>query len=457
MNEHEDELTPRERDAFAKLSKERQPPRRVEIGTIAALKEEDLIRASWFERHSRPLAIGTAVFASLAFFAIGILLGLRWQTTSSSLISMEPEFVLLLRNSAQPATPNEESQRVKEYSSWAGNIRAQGQLREGEKLNDEARLLEMRGDSLAVTQAMTDTAQNAVAGFFVIRASDYEHAVEIAKSCPHLKYGGAIEIRQIETTPRSNAKPPASLIMTHALKINVDDMSRALDFYVTKLGFDIASRSEFPEKVLLQTDDRISLILNRVDKLQKTQASDSQVVLTLQVNDLDAAIARMKSLGVEIAEPQPRKEGVGNAIYIRDPFGRKISLMHHTIVKVEPFKEPRIYNFGVLVPDMNAGRDFYASKLGFVVRSEKYLPLDLPLGHRDKSFGFMLHYRPEVQATRSEYPRASPDYSIVFETANLPKALEALTKAGIEIIAKQQGVVIFKDPFGNISELWASK
>ena len=87
--------------------------------------------------------------------------------------------------------------------------------------------------------------------------------------------------------------------------------------------------------------------------------------------------------------------------------------------------------------------------------------LDLPLGHHDKSFGFMLHYRPGVHAIKSEYPRASPYYTIVFETANLAAALEALTKAGVEIVSKHlpaqgaRGVVVFKDPFGNISELWS--
>ena len=61
--------------------------------------------------------------------------------------------------------------------------------------------------------------------------------------------------------------------------------------------------------------------------------------------------------------------------------------MHQTVLsRWSRFKEPRLYNYGFLIPDMEAGRDFYSNKLGFVVRSEKYLPLDLPLGHKDKSF-----------------------------------------------------------------------
>jgi len=250
-----------------------------------------------------------------------------------------------------------------------------------------------------------------------------------------------------------------SLIRTSALKINVDDMKQALSFYSDKLGFVIEDRTDYPKQVILKTNERIKLILNKVTRLQKAGTSDTQVGLTLQVNDLDQAIERMKTVGVEFSESERRKEAVGYAIFISDPFGRKISLMHQTIAKVEPFKEPKIYNFGLLIPDMNVGRDFYSNKLGFVVRSEKYLPLDLPLGHPDKTFGFMLHYRPGVRAIKSEYPRALPFYTIVFETDNLPSAIDVLTRNGVKVVDKKlrekgkKAAIVFEDPFGNISEL----
>jgi hypothetical protein len=40
-----------------------------------------------------------------------------------------------------------------------------------------------------------------IGGLFAIKADDYEKAVEIARECPHLKYGGRIELREIEPTP----------------------------------------------------------------------------------------------------------------------------------------------------------------------------------------------------------------------------------------------------------------
>ncbi|HEX8069889.1 MAG TPA: VOC family protein [Pyrinomonadaceae bacterium] len=252
---------------------------------------------------------------------------------------------------------------------------------------------------------------------------------------------------------------PAALVRTYGVKINVDDMEKALAFYGGKLGFEIEDRGGYPERVLLKSGDREKLILNRVRRLEARGPADTQLSFTLQVNDLDQAIARMKALGVEFGEEGPRKEAVGNAIYVRDPFGRRISLMHETVVKVEPFQEPRLYNFGFLVPDMQTGRAFYSAKLGFVVRSEKYLPLDLPLGHPDKTFAFMLHYRPGVRPVKSAYPRAAPFNTLVLATPNLPAAVKELTAHGVKFLTThpQPGAlgsyVVFADPFGNVSEL----
>ncbi len=274
-----------------------------------------------------------------------------------------------------------------------------------------------------------------------------------------LDAGSRLKTMAVSVSTPSAVVEEKSLIRTHGVKINVDDMDRALSFYRDKLGFELEDRSTYPQSVVLKSGERNRLILFKVKKLRKAEPTDTGVSFTLQVNDLDEAIAKMKSKGVEFAENEKRTEGVGYAIFIRDPFGRRISLMHQTIVKVEPFKEPRLYNYGFSVPDMQTARDFYSNKLGFLVRSEKYLPKDLPLGHQDKSFGFMLHYRPGVKSIKSSYPNAVAYYTIVFETDNLVAALEKLRAAGVQILDKNPRqstsgpLVAFADPFGNVSEL----
>lgn len=245
---------------------------------------------------------------------------------------------------------------------------------------------------------------------------------------------------------------------TYGIKINVDDMEKALAFYRDKLGFEVEDGSAMPELMVLKSEDREKLLLQHVDRLAVTGPNDTRMSITLQVNDLDRAIEKMKSLGVEFASGV-REEGVGNAISIIDPFGRPISLMHQTIVPVEPFEEPRLYNFGFYIPDMDAGRRFYCDKLGFVVRSENYLPLDLPLGHGDGSFAFMLHYRDGVVAKQSKYPDESPYNILMLSTDDLTAAAAELKKQGVPFVSERAQAgplgarMAFVDPFGNVCEL----
>lgn len=252
---------------------------------------------------------------------------------------------------------------------------------------------------------------------------------------------------------RDSRSMPGPSLRVLALRVNVTDMDTALRFYGGKLGFEVADRRQFPRRVVLKTQDNFQLILYKVPRLRKTADKDTEVGFTIQVNDLDTAIAKMKSKGVPFAETVPRKEGVGNAISILDPFGRRISMMHQTIARVETFKEPRIYNFGVLVPDMIEARQFYHDGLGFVIRSENYLPLDLPLGYTDNTFAFMLHYRTGVHAIASQYPKVSPYTMIVFESSDLAETIKALKQHGTKIVSSSRDHAVFEDPFGNVAEV----
>jgi catechol-2,3-dioxygenase len=245
----------------------------------------------------------------------------------------------------------------------------------------------------------------------------------------------------------------APTIRTHAIEINVDDLQKAEDFYIGKLGFEIAERKI--GSVTLISGSAVQLVLRKAKTLHKTGADNTGVGLTLQVNDLDEAITRLKSRGIKFDEAGVRKEGVGNAISIYDPFGRRISLMHQTIVKVDPFKEPRIYNFGVKIPDMGVAREFYVNKLGLGVLNERYLPKDLPLTHADRSFAFMLHFREPSQKVKYPYPSTMAFYTMVFATKDLKALYAHLSSVGVEIVHRSDESIAFRDPFGNVSEVVA--
>ncbi len=88
---------------------------------------------------------------------------------------------------------------VGEYKSWAGELAKRERLVAGEKLADEpGKLLSTSGEQVAVVDASWTGKDDIVTGFFQIRAESYEEAIEISRTCPHVRYGKHIELRQID-------------------------------------------------------------------------------------------------------------------------------------------------------------------------------------------------------------------------------------------------------------------
>ncbi|MFP6685193.1 MAG: NAD-dependent epimerase/dehydratase family protein [Polyangiaceae bacterium] len=69
-----------------------------------------------------------------------------------------------------------------------------GADRRGEKLTEDGRLLS--GAATALLEPGSG-GEDGIQGYFLIRAPGYRQAVALASGCPHLKYGGRIEVRRI--------------------------------------------------------------------------------------------------------------------------------------------------------------------------------------------------------------------------------------------------------------------
>lgn len=194
----EDELNREERQALNSLPRERVPPAYLEERVVETLKQSILLRCSEPFWRGSAARIGMAVAASLLVFVLGTVAGVKWASRTTAPNS--PQFMLVLRAGTQHSRPrsSEEVMRiVKEYGNWASQLRQQGVRVEGEKLKQEARVLrEVEGRPLSNNRLGAD--QDTIGGYFVIEARDYEQAVTLATGCPHLKYGGTIEVRQID-------------------------------------------------------------------------------------------------------------------------------------------------------------------------------------------------------------------------------------------------------------------
>ena len=77
---------------------------------------------------------------------------------------------------------------VAEYSAWAGALAERGVMVMGEELTPDEAVLGSLPEA---------TGGQRITGFFVIHAPDRDSALAIARSCPHVKYGGTVSVRGI--------------------------------------------------------------------------------------------------------------------------------------------------------------------------------------------------------------------------------------------------------------------
>jgi hypothetical protein len=117
--------------------------------------------------------------------------------------SVMASFMLLLHRPADRAraafSPEAAGSITREYIDWADRVRAQGHLKAGSKLTDDAgRILRGNSGRVSTTDGPYVESKEIVGGYFLISAGNYAEACRIAEDCPHLKYGSYIEVRQVE-------------------------------------------------------------------------------------------------------------------------------------------------------------------------------------------------------------------------------------------------------------------
>ncbi len=109
------------------------------------------------------------------------------------------EYVMLLWENPTAfasASPAEIEQIIQEYVTWREQMGAAGKITGGTKLRDEGGRHLKAG---TVTDGPYAEVNEIVGRLFFVAAKDYDEAVAIARSCPHLKFGW-IELREVEPT-----------------------------------------------------------------------------------------------------------------------------------------------------------------------------------------------------------------------------------------------------------------
>jgi glyoxylase I family protein len=110
---------------------------------------------------------------------------------------------------------------------------------------------------------------------------------------------------------------PAGL---HHVSINVDDVPAARDFYTRVLGLtERADRPDFSfDGAWLDAGNQ------QVHLIEADVPPSMGQHFALAVTDLDAAVAELRGLGVDVTDPVP--VGRGRQAFVTDPAGNRIEL-----------------------------------------------------------------------------------------------------------------------------------
>ncbi len=112
-----------------------------------------------------------------------------------------PQYMLLLRDDPSQfsdLSPEEMQKVLQRYGDWRRSL--QNRIIGGHKLKDgEGRVMRSENNKPIVTDGPFAEAKEVMGGVFILEAADYNQAVEVAKTCPHMDFG-TIEVRQIERT-----------------------------------------------------------------------------------------------------------------------------------------------------------------------------------------------------------------------------------------------------------------
>ncbi len=97
-----------------------------------------------------------------------------------------------------PPSPEEIQASVKPWQDWIGSIAAQGKFQSTNILGPVGKVLKPGN---VVTDGPYAELKEIIGGYILVKAESLDDAMEMAKGCPVLHYGGFVEVREIEQIP----------------------------------------------------------------------------------------------------------------------------------------------------------------------------------------------------------------------------------------------------------------
>jgi len=164
-------------------------PNDVEEKTVKELRKLGLFKMQPFFRGKVFKLISVAAFF-VVVFSLGFFTGRIADLKRAAVPGINADkYLLLLYN---PPGFAESGKHAKEYGDWLDSIN--GVNTDGEELEKSGWMIALN-DGQPLVSALSPEMK--ATGFFVIDATSEEEALATAKSCPHVKHNGVVEVRVI--------------------------------------------------------------------------------------------------------------------------------------------------------------------------------------------------------------------------------------------------------------------
>jgi hypothetical protein len=96
--------------------------------------------------------------------------------------------------------PEEIKTAIGKYRAWGDKLRQNRIYLGSHKLTEEPGKVVRgrRNGKPRITDGPYSETKEVLGGYYLIEAANYDQAVESTRDCPHLEYGGTIEVRQVD-------------------------------------------------------------------------------------------------------------------------------------------------------------------------------------------------------------------------------------------------------------------
>ena len=98
------------------------------------------------------------------------------------------EFILAYHGGTMPESPEEGAKIMEKWNGWIE--------KSGSSMVNPGSPVGM-SKTVSPSGVTNDGGSNPLSGYSIVKADDIDGAIAVAKTCPHLEYGGTIEVAEL--------------------------------------------------------------------------------------------------------------------------------------------------------------------------------------------------------------------------------------------------------------------